>query len=47
MHNYHIYKHITDAKDKVKYCVSAVGALGVGDDRCWIPLTIGITLYSV
>ena len=40
MYNYLIYKHlesdkigITDAKDKVKYCVSAVDALGVEDDR--------------
>lgn len=36
MYNHLIYKHlesdkmrITDAKDKVKYCVSAVDALGV------------------
>ena len=39
--DYLIYKHleshktgITDAKDKVKSCVSAVDALGVEDDRC-------------
>ena len=38
---YRIYKHlesdkigITDAKDKVKYCVSGLDALRVGDDRC-------------
>ena len=29
MHIYHIYKHIKDAKDKVKYCVSGLDALGM------------------
>ena len=35
MYNYHIYKHITDAKDKVKYCVTGPDALRerVDDDR--------------
>lgn len=37
--DYHIYKHlesdkieITDTKDKVKYCMSGLDALRVGDD---------------